>query len=538
MGGQRNNTDVVSAERKQHMRENYEAKRDIFNRNKIIRELDLNKRLFVKQATIDKYTWTIAQLTIIHKHNTLYKEERTKARPVIREPTPIVVRNNQEPELPPPPTVTDRTYTKEMAIQFLESRIESRNIKESTVTAQIRKITPLLKLFNVKNTNLMEIYDKYDVKDIKAKILSNKRWKANSTLKAWVGFGGLLAYDPRFKNIVGREKAILLQRDYKNIRDDSNEEQRAKQATTDENYRAVYFGMFDKAKEGVYDKGTLQHALTMLYTHGMYPQFKAWKEKDKIVVVPRNYFHEVLMIDNESLADEDTRRNFYIPTTGRMILNGFKTGDNFPFDYVLPKEVKDTVNAYIRNNKNTTYLIEKENGGKYAATSLGTVVKRTLGYNIAKMRKAVENYEVLGKNSDRELVAVAMGHTKRTQEQQYLQTIHYEDKDKYVGRKVSVQITDGANEGKLITGVVALNNGTNDDYPADEMPYAIVFDKRFKEPDEFVSFPDDDIKFLDEAPITTSKSKNPKPKAPTKKTTTKKTPDKTTSRKSTRNKRR
>ena len=96
-----------------------------------------------------------------------------------------------------------------------------------------------------------------------------------------------------------------------------------------------------------------------------------------------------------------------------------------------------------------------------------------------------------------------MGHTKRTQEQQYLQQIHYEAQDTYVGRKVSVKVTDGANEGKRITGVVALNNGSNDDYPADERPYAIVFDTKIKEPDEFVSFPDDDIKFLDKAPTQT-----------------------------------
>ena len=48
-----------------------------------------------------------------------------------------------------------------------------------------------------------------------------------------------------------------------------------------------------------------------------------------------------------------------------MVLNKFKTSLNFKFDYILPNDVKESVNAYITKNNNT-WLIEKlRGGGKY-----------------------------------------------------------------------------------------------------------------------------------------------------------------------------
>ena len=174
MGGPRTNQNVVSEERKQKMRENYHQNKDRSNRAKIIRELERNKRYFVKPETVAKYDWTPEQLEIINKYNQRYKDEVTVPRRVVKPPEPIVVRE-KEPELPPPRTMTDRTYTKGMAVDFLESRKESRNVKDSTVKGQIDKIDRLLKWFGVKTIDLMEIYDTYGVKEITAKILTERK---------------------------------------------------------------------------------------------------------------------------------------------------------------------------------------------------------------------------------------------------------------------------------------------------------------------------------------------------------------------------
>ena len=49
MGGPRTAADVVTAERKEYMRENYQEKKVQYNMSKVIRELETQKRLFVQR---------------------------------------------------------------------------------------------------------------------------------------------------------------------------------------------------------------------------------------------------------------------------------------------------------------------------------------------------------------------------------------------------------------------------------------------------------------------------------------------------------
>lgn len=497
MGGQRQQTNVTTDERKEKMKANYHANKDRLNRNKIINELETNKRLFVKEDTLQKYNWTADQLSIIDKFNQQYKKERTVPRPVIVKPKPVIVQDEQSlPTSQPVIYSNDGTYHEDVAKAYLERRKEERNLKDSTVKNSVSKIKKLLKLFNVTNGDLMEIYNKLTIKQIRETIEANPNWKSLNTKKGYVGFGGLLAFDKRFRDIIGEDKAKELQRDFKNIRDDSNIESQKQRETVSSNYRSEFFGIFEKANDNVYKKGTLKHALTMLYTHGMYSDMTSWKSTpDKLIIVPRNYFHTVLLIDDQK--ENDKRQNFYIPKEGRMILNDFKSSHSFDFNYVLPNEVKEAVNTYIEKNKNNTYMIEKKIGGLFSPSQLGTTIKQALGLNISTMRKAVENYEVHAKGSDREKVAVAMGHTKRTQDQQYLDKLHFEDKLKYVGMRVKVRVEQGRNKDKIVIGTVGLNMDENPDIPSEKMPFSITFDKEYNEEPEYMDLPDPDVELFE-----------------------------------------
>ena len=175
MGGPRNNTAVLSEDRKAKMRQNYTQNKDKFNRSKIIREIELHKRLYVNQPTIYKYQWTPEQLQIINTHNKMYKDERTRPRPIVNLPEPIVL-PRPRPETPQetrqdPPVITDKTYTKDMAATFLKNRLNPNTNKPYDSTVNISRINPLLKLFGVKSTDLMEIYNKLSEKEITAKIV-------------------------------------------------------------------------------------------------------------------------------------------------------------------------------------------------------------------------------------------------------------------------------------------------------------------------------------------------------------------------------
>ncbi len=103
--------------------------------------------------------------------------------------------------------------------------------------------------------------------------------------------------------------------------------------------------MFDKVEE--YRKGTQEHAIAMLHTYGMYSNV----DENKLVIVPRNYVHSVLIVHNEAEMT-NPEGNYYIPTKGRMVLRKFKTSLNFQFDSILPTSAKESVNAYITTTAN------------------------------------------------------------------------------------------------------------------------------------------------------------------------------------------
>ena len=529
MGGPRTAADVVTAERKEYMRGNYQEKKVQYNMNKLIRELETQKRLFVQRRTVEKYPWSAEHLAIINRANELYTKERTLPRPIINLPAPAVwppPRVLQEVEqYPDPALITDRTYTQSMAEAFLRTRKkrDGEPIKQSTTDGHIRKIPALLELFGVKSSDLMEIYDQVSVKDISAKIVSNNAvWVETSTQKAYIGFGGILTEDPLFRGIIGKEKSNELRAEYRKYRDKATLQTKATKEKVDYDYRDVYFKLFEAVDQ--YEVGTQQHAIAMLYTYGMYRTNMAGPREskgdgNKLVIVPRNYFHSVLVVKSESEITE--AGNYYLPVKGRMVLNEFKTSKQFSFDYILPKKARESVNAYIRRNNNT-WLIEKVRGGKYghelddfegegkSSNGLAARVKTVLGYKITTIRPVVENYEVRSLKEDRDEVASAMAHSVVTQEQQYLQKSPWEETANYVGRRVELPIFKGRNKGKIIQGTLRLNDGSNKSYPPAQRPYKVVFDKKFKEETEMVSFPEPDIKFIDgAAPSGASASPSP-----------------------------
>ena len=543
MGGPRTAADVVTAERKEYMRENYQEKKVQYNMSKVIRELETQKRLFVQRKTVEKYPWSAEQLAIINRANDLYTKERTLPRPIINMPAPAVwppPRQLQEVEqYPDPALITDRTYTQSMAEAFLRTRKkrDGEPIKQSTTDGNIRKIPALLELFGVKSSDLMEIYDQVSVKNISAKIVSNNAvWVEVSTQKSYIGFGGILTEDPLFRGIIGKEKSNELRAEYRKYRDKATLQTKATKERIDYDYRDVYFKLFEAADQ--YEVGTQQHAIAMLYSYGMYAkdmkgprQTKA--DGNKLVIVPRNYFHSVLVVKKESEITE--AGNYYLPSKGRMVLNEFKTSKQFSFDYILPKKARESVNAYIRRNNNT-WLIEKmRGGGKYghelddfegegkSSSGLAARVKTVLGYKITTMRPVVENYEVRSLKEDRDEVASAMAHSVVTQEQQYLQKSPWEETANYVGRRVELPIVKGRNKGKTIQGTLKLNDGSNTSYPPAQRPYMVVFDKKFKEETEMISFPEPDVRFIDgPAPSGASASPSPPPPPPPKKKPAKK----------------
>ncbi len=513
---------AVTEERKQQLRANYEANKDLYNKRKILQRLRTNKQYWVSERVINHWNWTAKELDEITEFNEKYRQEQTVPRRVIKPLKPVKERIIDKPIFDEPAVVRENQYTTGMAIDKFTTRLIHRKNKlvepsEYTVEGNKQTLQNLVKLFDLQSNNLLDIVNKYTTQEIKDKIDSKKSWGASSRVKHYGLFGHLATLDERFFRLIGKKKADELNELWNTERQKLEIQTRKEKATQDVNFRDIYFKAKDRVnlfgddkQEDHPDYGTMKYALALLYTRGMYDK----TDDKKIIIVPRNYFHEVYLVKNDNAMNNDL--NFYNTNTGYMVLNKFKTSDFYKFKYYVPTEVKKGIDAYLKQNGNKTFLFERKEGGKLKPSTLASYVKTSIGTNIQRYRVAIENFEIQVRKTPNEVLANAMAHSLTTQDSTYLRRVNYENTSKYLGRKVKVVIdTEGSpNFGKTLIGKVGLNDGKNKDFPIEEMNYSIVFDKRTKEPNEYLSLPDPSVQFVDEEPPAT-KSKPP-PKKPTK----------------------
>lgn len=182
---------------------------------------------------------------------------------------------------------------------------------------------------------------------------------------------------------------------------------------SDLNYATIYKTIFEKEKElNAQEYASTRHLIATMYTHALYD------EKNTIHINPRNYFHCVKLVNADDEMDDE--HNFYNITTGRLLLNDYKTSAIYnPYDVVLTSAVQKVIKDSIQL-KPRAYLIEKSKGNCMAPNSLSELVKRIFGYTIDDIRKSIESYEINVKKTDRTHLATVSRHTVLTQEVSYL----------------------------------------------------------------------------------------------------------------------
>lgn len=164
-------------------------------------------------------------------------------------------------------------------------------------------------------------------------------------------------------------------------------------------YEKLYLDLMEKKPNSL-----LSELILMLYRDATHD------DKGDLKMVPRNYFHSVVIGD-------DLTVNSYNPETGVINIVDFKTSKNFKYNYVLPKKVQEFIKQTLINSPRI-YLVSKGGKHHYSEQTLSTFVRDTLGMNIITYRKVMEN--ILGRTQDRLTVANSMGHNVATAFREYL----------------------------------------------------------------------------------------------------------------------
>jgi len=135
----------------------------------------------------------------------------------------------------------------------------------------------------------------------------------------------------------------------------------------------------------------------------------------KLQMIPRNYFINDKIVNIVSSVNQATneRKNYYIPTEGRLIINNFKTDQKYAgYNYVLPDRIKKMFNDAIKKDKRTNLF-----------PKLGDAFPISVGQYVRNYRRIMSFKweEKIGKGTDKAkfLIAKAMGNDTATRELTY-----------------------------------------------------------------------------------------------------------------------
>jgi len=362
-----------------------------------IRALQKGHKKTISQSVIDKYNWTVDELSIL--------------KPFINSNKPFEMKNT---------SISNNVFTTNEIYKLLDQFVENK----TTLKNYRSRVNALNKLLKVQNEQFSDIF--LDVQALSKKIIDKY---ADPT--AYFGFLLFVLsksqklldiatshYNKTKETNTTDDVFDILKTQFNNYKNTQIVSQ-LKDRRKDLNYEAVYKSIFKKENElNISQYASTRHLISVMYTHALYD------EKDTIHINPRNYFHCVKLVNKDDDMDEEN--NFYNIDTGRLLLNDYKTSGIYkPYDVILSQKVQKIINDSIDKNERT-YLIEKEKGGTMAPNSLSEMVQRVMGHTIDTIRKSIESYEINVKKTSREHLAWVSRHTIITQEVSYLaQTTQY-----------------------------------------------------------------------------------------------------------------
>jgi hypothetical protein len=163
-------------------------------------------------------------------------------------------------------------------------------------------------------------------------------------------------------------------------------------------------------------KGTVERVLAGLLSVGIFDR------KGHLTMIPRidNYFDEVQIAKRALQIDKDKEYgNWYMPTTGRLVIREFKTDKQYNYDYTIPKGLTQDINEYIRKRGLTTWLFPNTVGNpRRDLSALAAKIFPFFGDErkgiTQRYRSLVHNYQLRHGVKDEEIIGKAMGHGVNT----------------------------------------------------------------------------------------------------------------------------
>jgi hypothetical protein len=403
----------VSDARKASMKIYYDSKKQQINKNRLLNRIKSGKQKGLQRAKLELYDWTDEEYAFLEP---LVNEKVVKKTTTTK---PRAVETQQEEQ----ESDTEQTV-------FTKDQFESALMTDTkTVTDGSKNQWRIVyrnyqRLFDFSDDNFTDFLNVFTDDEI-AEILTTAYPNVKTRIKQY-------QFIPKLRNIMGEPfQKFLTDARYKIWDRKQNEvsqlvksSNNTRKEETGIDHVPAFINMFkNELQLRSKSPGTVQHALAVVYTIGVY---KNISKLDDPTFIPRLDYDDVRLVDDDSQIDSTTKAKWYNLKTGRLLINDLKTDRFYTYDYTLNDTAKKYIDMYLLKTK-------KKAGEKLfnlSTKKMPEAVKKSIGVGNREYRKAFQNVYHKVFKVKIEQMSNPMGHDVDTAINTYMDSYTYTEPER------------------------------------------------------------------------------------------------------------
>jgi hypothetical protein len=389
----------------------YDSKKQQINKNRLLNRIKSGKQKGLQRAKLELYDWTEGEYAFLEP---LVNEKVVKK--TTAEPRRVVTQQEEDESVDTEQTV----FTKD---QFETALLADTKTMTAGSKDQWRIVYRNFKrLFDFGDDNFTDFL-KFEDDDI-AEILTTAYPNVKTRVKQF-------QFIPKLRNIMGEPfQKFLTDARYKiwdrlqnNVSQLVKSSNNTRKEETGIDHVPAFVNMFkNELQLRSKSPGTVQHALAVMYTIGVY---KNLSKLDDPTFIPRLDYDDVRLVD-DSQIDLTTKAKWYNMKTGRLLINDLKTDRFYTYDYKLNDTAKKYIDMYLLKTK-------KKVGDKLfniSSKKMPEAVKQAIGIGNREYRKAFQNVYHKVFKSKIEIMSTPMGHDVDTALNTYMDSYTYTEPER------------------------------------------------------------------------------------------------------------
>jgi hypothetical protein len=384
----------------------YDINKKAINANRLLNRIKSGKQKGLQRAKFEAYEWT--------------QEESDFLEPLINEK---VIKTTTKG------TVAPRVVESESKVfniaQFESALLADKKTARTGSKAQWRTVYRIYKrLFGFEDSNFTDFLKKFEDDEI-AEILTIAYGNVKTRVKQF-------QFIPKLYNIMGAGfQNFLTEARYKVWDRKQNEvgqlvkaSTKTRKDTTGIDYVPPFIQMFKNELElRAKSPGTVQHALAVMYTIGVYKNLSKINEP---TFIPRLDYDDVTLVDDDSEIDTTKKKNFYNMSKGRLVMGDLKTDRFYVYDYIINPIAQTYLNMYLTKTK-------KKVGDKIftlSSNKMSSDVKKAIGIGNREYRRSFQNVYQKVLNVAIEKMSAPMAHDVTTANNIYMDSYVYTEAER------------------------------------------------------------------------------------------------------------